>query len=172
MKILFETERLYLREFLENDYTDLCEVLQDIDVMYAFEHSFSEEEVKNWYNKNIERYKKNGFGYWAVIHKNTNDFLGQSGLMILDTNGKEYLEIGYIFKKKHWHKGYATEAALGCKKYAFETLNVKNVYASIRDNNMPSIKVAEKIGMKIIEKINKHYFNMDMLHYIYGIGNE
>jgi RimJ/RimL family protein N-acetyltransferase len=78
MKILIETERLYLREFVENDYADLCEILQDIDVIYAYEHPFSEEEVKYWYNKNIERYKENGFGFWAVIKKIQTIFWGNA----------------------------------------------------------------------------------------------
>ena len=106
-----------MREFRDDDYNDLCEILQDKDVMYAYEHPFSEEEVKSWYNRlTVGHYEKYGFGLWAVIDKNTNEFLGQCGLTIQNIDGKEYLEIGYLFKKKHWHKGYATEAALGCKK--------------------------------------------------------
>ena len=170
IQILLETDRLYLREFQDTDYNDLCEILQDEDVMYAYEHSFSEEEVKNWYNKNIERYNENGFGLWAVIHKSTNDFLGQCGLTIQNLQGKEYLEIGYLFKKKHWYKGYATEAALGCKKYAFETLKAEKVYSIIRENNIPSQNVAKRIGMKKIDEIMKHYYNMDMLHYLFEVG--
>jgi len=169
MKIILETDRLYLREFVENDFIDLCEILQDKNVMYAYEHSFSEEEVKNWYNKNIERYNENGFGLWAVIHKETKEFLGQCGLTIQDLNGEKYLEIGYLFKKKHWHKGYAVEAALGCKNYAFENLNANKIYSIIRENNIPSQNVAKRIGMEKVNEIIKHYYNMDMLHYIYEI---
>jgi RimJ/RimL family protein N-acetyltransferase len=51
MNIILETNRLFLRELCENDYKDLCEILQDKDVMYAYEHSFSKEEVENWYNQ-------------------------------------------------------------------------------------------------------------------------
>ena len=66
--------------------------------MYAYEHSFTDEEVKAWYNNLIiEHYKKFGFGLWAVIHKETNDFLGQCGLTIQDLNGAKFLEIGYLF---------------------------------------------------------------------------
>jgi RimJ/RimL family protein N-acetyltransferase len=169
MKIILETNRLLLREFSENDYDDLCEILQDKDVMYAYEHSFSNEEAVDWYNKQIERYKKNGYGLWAVIHKETKDFLGQCGLTIQNINDENYLEIGYLFKKKHWHNGYATESALGCKKYAFETLKAERVYSIIRDNNIASQNVAKRIGMEKADEIMKHYYNMDMLHYIYEI---
>ena len=173
MRIIFETDRLYLREFLDNDYNDLCEILQDKDVMYAYEHSFSEEEVKNWYDRLIiKHYEKYDFGLWAVIHKETNDFLGQCGLTIQDLNGKEYLEIGYSFKKRYWHKGYAVEAALGCKKYAFETLKAEKVCSIIRDTNIASSNVAIRIGMVKVGEIIKHYYNVDMLHYIYEIKNK
>jgi RimJ/RimL family protein N-acetyltransferase len=172
MKTILETNRLFLREFSENDYADLCEILQDKDVMYAYEHSFSKEEVVDWYNKQIERYNENGYGLWAVIHKETKEFLGQCGLTIQEISDEKYLEIGYLFKKKHWHNGYATEAALGCKKYAFETLKVERVYSIIRDNNIASQNVAKRIGMGKIDKIMKHYYNMDMLHYIYETKKE
>jgi RimJ/RimL family protein N-acetyltransferase len=172
MKIILETNRLFLREFSEKDYADLSEILQDKDVMYAYEHSFSDEEAVDWYNKQIERYKENGYGLWAVIHKNTKEFLGQCGLTIQKINDKKYLEIGYLFKKKYWHNGYATEAALGCKEYAFETLKAKKVYSIIRDNNIASQNVAKRIGMERSDEIMKHYYNMDMLHYIYETKRE
>jgi RimJ/RimL family protein N-acetyltransferase len=167
MNIILETNRLFLRELCKNDFGDLCEILQDKDVMYAYEHSFSKEEVKNWYDKQIERYIENGFGLWAVIQKETKEFLGQCGLTIQKINGKEYLEIGYLLKKKHWHKGYAAEAALGCKKYAFEILKAEKVYSIIRDNNTASQNVAKRTGMEKTGEIIKHYYNMDMAHYIY-----
>jgi RimJ/RimL family protein N-acetyltransferase len=168
MKKILETDRLYLREFLDSDYKDLCGILQDKDVMYAYEHPFSDDEVKSWYNKLIAgHYEKHGFGLWAVIHKETNEFLGQCGLTIQNLNGNEYLEIGYLFKKKHWHKGYAAEAALASKKYAFEILNAEKVYSIIRDINIASQNVAKRIGMKKTDETMKHYYNMDMLHFIY-----
>ncbi len=173
MKTIFETDRLFLREFVDSDYNDLCEILCDGDVMYAYEHPFSKDEVKAWYNKLIvEHYEKHRFGLWAVIHKEANEFLGQCGLTIQDVNGKEYLEIGYLFKKKHWHKGYATEAALGCKKYAFEKLNADRIYSIIRESNVASQNVAKRTGMKKTSEVMKHYYNKDILHYIFEVKKE
>jgi len=171
MTIILETQRLFLREFSQKDYNDLCEILQDEDVMYAYEHAFSEEEVDDWYNRQIERYKEDGFGLWAVIHKETGEFLGQCGLTIQRLNDKEYLEIGYLFKKKYWHNGYATEAASGCKRYAFDLLKADSVYSIIRDINTASQNVAVRLGMTISEEIVKHYYNIDMPHYIFEVKN-
>ena len=171
MKIILETDRLFLREFLDSDYNDLCEILQDKDVMYAYGHSFSDEEVKSWYNKLIiDHYEKFGFGLWAVIHKQTNDLLGQCGLTIQDINGEKHLEIGYLFKKIHWHKGYAVEAALGCKKYAFEILKADKVCSIIRENNIASQNVAKRIGMEKVNERQKN--NVDFIDYVFEIGND
>jgi RimJ/RimL family protein N-acetyltransferase len=170
--VKIETGRLILRELLENDYPDLCKILQNKDVMYAYEHAFSDEEVKTWFNTQIERYNKDGCGLWGVIHKENNEFLGQCGLTIQNINNKEYLEIGYLFKKEHWHKGYATEVAFACKKYAFEILHAEKVYSIIRENNIASLNVAKRIGMEKVDEVMKHYYNMDMLHYIFQVSRE
>lgn len=64
-------------------------------------------------------------------------------------------EIGFHIIKDYWNKGYATEAAMACKNYAFEVLNYPKIFSYTTIRNIPSQKVAEKIGMqpyKIFEK--------------------
>lgn len=96
-----ETERLLLREMTQSDYTDLCKILQDEDVMYAYEGAFSDEEAQEWLDRQISRYKEYGFGLYAVILKETCDIIGQCGLTIQEFNGKRMLEIGYLFQKSY-----------------------------------------------------------------------
>lgn len=166
--MIFETERLYIRELNNNDYDQLCEILQDSQVMYAYEHPFSDAEVKEWLDRQISRYKKYGFGLWAVILKENGKLIGQAGLTMQPINDTdEVMEIGYLFNKEYWHKGYAVEAAVGCKKYAFEVLNADRVYSIIRESNIPSQNVAIKNDMIKVSEYVKHYYGMDMLHYVY-----
>lgn len=172
MKKIIETERLYLREMDQGDYKDLCEILQDEEVMYAYEHAFSDEEVQDWLDRQKERYSQYGFGLWAAIDRSSGAFVGQIGLTMQDVEGTEELEIGYQFKKKYWHQGYATEAAKACKEYAFRELNQDRVVSIIRDNNRASQKVAERNGMKVEKTFVKHYYGMDMPHYVYSIRKE
>lgn len=167
--IVLETERLYLREFTQNDFHDLAEILQNPHVMYAYEHNFSDDDVQSWLDRQLERYRSYGFGLWAMILKSTNQMIGQAGLTIQLYKNTEVLEIGYHLKEQFWHMGYAQEAAAGCKKYAFEYLNEDKVYAIIKSDNIPSIKVAERIGMQKKDEFITQYYNGDMLHFLYFI---
>ncbi len=171
MRIL-ETDRLYLRELNQGDFDSLCKMLKDPEVMYAYEHGFSDEEVQEWLDRQIRRYQDYGFGLWAVIEKSSGELIGQCGLTMQDCDGKEVLEVGYLFRKDYWHQGLATEAAVSCKEYAFETLHAEEVYSIIRENNIPSQKVALRNGMTVRGKFTKHYYGMDMPHLIYSVKRE
>ena len=170
--IILETTRLYLRPLNQDDLCNLHALLQDRKVMYAYEHGFSEEEVISWYNKQIERYNKDGFGLWAVILKSNGKFIGQCGITYQEYKENQVYETGYLLKKEYWHKGYAIESAKACKDYAFNVLYADEVYSIIRTNNAPSIKVAIKNGMTLKDTIIKHYYNMDMPHNVYSITKE
>ncbi|MEH6941345.1 GNAT family N-acetyltransferase [Bacillus sp. JJ722] len=172
MKKILETKRVYLREMTQDDYDQLCEILQDEDVMYAYEHAFCDEEVQTWLTNQLKRYDQYGFGLWAIIDKQTDAFVGQAGLTMQRIENTEKLEIGYLLKKKYWHQGYATEAAIACRDYAFNELNYDYVTSIIRVNNFASQAVAKRVGMKKVKQIVKHYYNMDMVHDVYMITKD
>lgn len=171
MRIL-ESERLYLRQMQQTDFTALCKILQDKEVMYAYEHAFDDGEVQEWLDRQIKRYKDYGFGLWAVVLKETDEMIGQCGLTLQMCNEKEVMEIGYLFQKAFWHQGYATEAARACKQYAFEKLCANEVFSIIRDNNIASQNVAKRNGMSICNQFTKHYYGMDMPHLVFSIKRE
>ena len=171
MDIILETDRLYLREMCKRDYCSLCKILQDADVMYAYEHAFSDYEVLQWLDNQINRYKKYGFGLWAAILKDTGEMIGQCGLTMQNIGESEVPEIGYLFQKAFWHKGYATEAAIACKHYAFDNLGYDEVYSIIRDTNIASQNVAKRNGMTKKGVFIKHYYGIDMRHYIFSVRN-
>jgi RimJ/RimL family protein N-acetyltransferase len=137
--------------------------------MYAYEGAFTIEESQSWLNKQIDRYKEYGFGLWAVVMKETGNMIGQCGLTIQEYNGNKVMEVGYLFQKEHWHYGYACEAAIASKEYAFNKLNAKEVYSIIRDTNIPSQNVAKRNGMTCIDKFVKHYRGVDMPHLVFAV---
>ena len=169
---MLETERLYLREIKQSDLNSLSKILQDEETMYAYNGAFSDDETQQWLYKQIARYKKYGFGLWAVILKETDEMIGHCGLSMQLWNGEEVLEIGYLFQKDYWHKGYAIEAAKACKDYAFQKLKANEVCSIIRDTNKPSQNVALRNGMTIKDTWTKHYRGIDMPHYLYSISQK
>ena len=167
--MIIETERLYLREMTEADYPDLCEMIQDEETMYAYNGAMSDRESREWLERQLARYERYGFGFWAVCLKETDEMVGQCGLTMQPWQDTEVLEIGYLLKKKYWHRGYATEAAVACKKYAFENLNRAKVYSIIKSDNLASMKIAESIGMIKEDEFITQYYNGEMLHFLYSV---
>ena len=162
--MMLETERLILRELQPSDYDALCRIMQDEQTMTAYEGAFSDAEVQAWLDRQLERYRTWGFGLWAVILKETGAMIGQCGLTMQPWKGQEVLEIGYLFERGYWHRGYATETARACKAYAFDVLNANEVCSIIRDTNTASQNVALRNGMQRADSWVKHYRGVDMPH--------
>ena len=78
--MILETERLSLREMTRSDFPLLCRHLQDSDVMYAYEHAFSDAEIWEGIEKQFRRYENDGFGVWSVILKENDELIGYCGL--------------------------------------------------------------------------------------------
>ena len=156
-----------LRTMDEGDYEALCLILQDPEVMYAYAHAFTDEEVRLWLRRQQERYARDGFGLWAVVLKESGTMIGQCGLTLQPCDGRTMVEVGYLFRKAYWHRGYATEAAIACKRHAFSLPGISEVCSIIRDINRPSQAVALRNGMTHRGTFTKHYCGMDMPHYVY-----
>lgn len=169
--MILETERLSIRELVQNDFCEVCKLLQNPEVMYAYEGAFNDQEVQQWLDKQARRYADYGFGLWGLIEKESGELIGQCGITMQEYNNTSVPEIGYLLRKEFWHKGYATEAAQACKAYAFDTLQMNGIYSIIRDTNLASIHVALRNGMQKTDSFVKHYRNIDMLHYVFYVEN-
>lgn len=158
MTIIKETKRLLLREFHLSDSAELFLLNSDPDVIrYTGDPPFeSINEAKNFV-KNYSEYKKNGYGRWAVILKETNSFIGWCGLKL---NEENMVDLGFRFYKKNWGRGYATEAAEASLEYGFNELNLDLIIGRAALDNTASIKVLEKLNMR--------YWKNDLCH---GIAN-
>lgn len=167
--IIIKTPRLYLRQLKKEDYPFVCLFLQDIEVMYAWEHSFTGSEVTDWIDENIMRYERDGYSYWAVVERETEKLIGVCGLLAEQADEEKYVGIGYIFNKTYWNKGYAYESASACLAYAFDNLDIRMVTAQIRPENIASRKLAEKLGMTVKKQFVKDYKGKKMLHLLYAI---
>lgn len=169
---LLKTERLIFRKMTEQDFTDIAEMLQNPNVMYAWEYIFDDMEVMDWIKRNKEYYKRYGFGYFLAIDKSSGTVIGQAALMPDIINNINYYEISYILKEKFWHKGYAMESAKGFIDYAFNVLGLESIIFEIRPGNKASIKVAEKCTAVLSGDFIKNVNGKNIKHLIYTLEKE
>lgn len=159
MKIFAETERLILREILPTDIDGMFELHSDPEV-----HRFlgnktvkSKEETHKLINFVRQQYIDFGIGRWAIIDKQTNNFIGWTGLEFVTeqiNSHKDYFDLGYRLIRKYWGQGIATETAIASLEYAFDKLNADEVIARADSENIGSNKVLEKVGLKFIERFD------------------
>ncbi|ALC81244.1 MULTISPECIES: GNAT family N-acetyltransferase [Bacillus] len=154
-KIIMSTDRLTLRQMRKDDINHLLEIFSDPVAMKYYPSTKDESAANEWIDWTLSNYEKFGLGLWIVEAKETGEFLGQCGIVPQDIEGTIEMEIGYLFVRSKWGNGYATEAALACKNYGFNQLELPKLISLPDINNKPSIKVAERIGMILDKKIYK-----------------
>ena len=150
--MIIETERLFLREMDENDFDALYEVLADADIMQHYPYTFDENRVRNWIQRNIERYRIFGFGLWAVCLKETGEMIGDCGLTLQLIDGRIKPEIGYHIRANKQRNGYAKEAAIAVRDWAFNNTPFQIVYSYMKYTNEPSVKTAISYGCKQVDE--------------------
>lgn len=146
--IIFETERLLLRQMTLADIDNLQKILADPIAMHYYPKTLNVEETQDWLERILKSYEKYGVGLWACHLKSTGEFVGQCGLIFQENiGGHDEMEVGYLFVRKFWHQGFATEAARATMNYAREKLGYKRLISLIRPENRPSWRVAERNGL-------------------------
>jgi RimJ/RimL family protein N-acetyltransferase len=148
--MLLTTARLYLRHFHILDAEPLLRVFEDAEVMRFGDDVKTREWVQAWLRTGLEQYYRTwGFGPYAVVEPRSHEVLGYCGLFYFpEVNGQPEVEIGYRLRRSAWGQGYASEAAQAVRDFAFNTLGIKRLIAMIDPGNRPSIRVAEKLGMR------------------------
>ena len=154
--IELETERLKLRAWQESDLQPFAELNADKDVMLYFPSVLTREQSDNLADKFQHLILDHGWGFWAVELKATGQFIGFTGLNIQPEQFifSPCVEIGWRFAKQYWHQGYATEAAKACLKFAFETLQLKEVVSFTAVHNTASEHVMQRLGMQAMFEFN------------------
>lgn len=146
------SNRLIYRDFSQDDFDLWLPFFQDENSLrfLFFDKDLSPEQLcQNWINKLMGRYRDNTGGLNVLIEKETGDFVGQVGLLVQEVNGKKELEIGYHLLPEHRGKGYATEAAIKCKEFAFQNDLCESLISIVHVDNHASANVAQKNGMRI-----------------------
>jgi len=150
---IIETKRLLLREFTSEDVQALARILSDSETMRFYPSPLDEIGVVDWIKRNRLRYQKDGHGLWAMVLKLTDELVGDCGLTAQVVDDNREIEIGYHVRRDLWGQGLAAEAAFACRDYGFRQLNVDRLISLIRPENLPSRRVAEKMGMSLWKQV-------------------
>lgn len=162
---VIKTERLELHFFTPGDAPYLSKITSNAEVMRFFPRVLDYLETDEMLTRILSEYDKYGHCFLKVIRKDDGNFIGICGLLHQEIDGKEETEIGYRFLPEYWGKGYATEAAAGCIDYARSVLKKKQLIILVRPENIPSIKVAERLGATKSKEVYAHEMN----HWLYLI---
>ena len=146
-----ETERLIFRRIVASDLKDWLPFFDD---SRCFEHWKAltlpaEEECRQWYAWQKDRYENNHGGMNVLIEKKSGHLVGHSGILMQRVDNNEELEVAYSLLPEFWGRGYATEAARHCRNIAFQNHWSDHLISIISVTNTPSIRVAEKNGMTV-----------------------
>lgn len=162
------TERLVLRRLETADLDDLASILADPVMMQYYPAPFSRRKTREWIETNRARYRHDGFGLWAMESKETGELLGDCGLVYQMVDGVREVEVGWHVARSHWRRGLATEAAAVCRDFAFGELGLDRIISLIRPENVPSRRVAEKLGMDV----DGGTLRAGMAHLVYALRKD
>jgi RimJ/RimL family protein N-acetyltransferase len=165
---VLETERMVLRRMKMADVDNLMGIFSDPEAMRYYPATKSREEAEAWVRWTLGSYRDHGFGQWVAILKDSGEFAGQCGLIVQEVEGKQEVEIGYLFLRRFWGRGLATEAVIAARDYGFYTLGYRRLVSNIDLANPASRRVAEKTGFTLEKKVEK----WGKVVCVYAIGNE
>ena len=164
---VLETERVVLRRMEIPDVENLMGIFSDPVAMRYYPATKSRAEAEEWVCWTLRSYRDHGFGQWVAILKDSGEFAGQCGLTVQVVEGKEEVEIGYLFLRRFWGRGLATEAARKVRDHGF-ALGYLRLISIIAPANLPSRRVAEKTGLTLEKEVWK--WNKKVC--IYSIGTD
>ena len=147
------TPRLRFREMRADDLDELAAVLGAPDPVRPARRRRSREDAERWIEWNIRNYAEHGFGLWA-IETHDGRFVGDCGLTLQDVEGEQHVEVGYHVAADLRGRGLATEAAAAVRRAASDA-GASHLVAIIRPENLPSQRVAQKIGLRLERRIFK-----------------
>ena len=154
MKVILETDRLLLREYVEDDAEAFFQLNSDPEVLRFVPDKglLNVEQARQLLiDHPIADYRKHGFGRGVCILKSTGENIGFAGSKYLDELGE--VDVAYRLVRTHWGRGLATEAAIASVRFGFDNLGLKRIIGLVIPENIASMRVLEKTGLRYAETI-------------------
>ena len=144
-----ETERLRLRLPEERDLDAFAAMYADAVTMRHIGEGKVLTRAETWRSiaGQLGHWVLRGYGMWVAELRDTGEVIGRVGF--LDPEGWPGFELGWLIARPHWSRGFATEGARAALAHALGTLARPRVISLIRPANAASVRVAEKLGMRL-----------------------
>lgn len=142
--IEMETDRLKLRQWSSSDFDRYAEIYANENLARFIGGQMDRPRAWRHMAAIVGHWTLRGFGIWAVEEKDSGQFVGGIGLW--RPEGWPELELGYWIVPETYGRGYATEAALKARDYAFNQMGADTLVSYIDPANEPSKKVAVRLG--------------------------
>jgi RimJ/RimL family protein N-acetyltransferase len=130
------------------DLDALHAVFSDPVSMRFYPRPFDLDATAAWIERVLQRYRDHGVGLLTVIERASGETVGDCGPMRMSVDRDEFVELGWHVRRDRQGLGYATEAATACRDHAWSVLPVDRLISLIRPENVPSWRVARKLGFR------------------------
>tara|TARA_R110000851_G_scaffold207537_3_gene359855 strand:+ start:5381 stop:5932 length:552 start_codon:yes stop_codon:yes gene_type:complete len=173
MKIHLETERLFMRDLMDEDVNGLFAMDSDPEVHKYLGNKpiVTLAEAQKYIDFIKQQYLDYGIGRWAVVEMESNNFVGWSGFKFVTdvVNGKtQYYDLGYRFLRKYWGKGYASETAIASLEHGFKELNLEEIVGIADVAHKASNTILQKVGL-----LKRNEFSYDgTFHNFYSLSKK
>ncbi len=160
---LFKSEHLGFRKWRDADLEAMAQISSDQVVMEFFPSVQDKIYVFDFLRRMNEEYHENGFCYFAVDLLSNGELLGFIGIheQTFVSDFTPCIDIGWRLKKEVWNRGYATEGAKRCLRFAFEDMNLKKIYSMTPKVNLKSQRIMQKIGMQKVKDFVLEFLKED-----------
>lgn len=161
---VLETPRLAARRLVVADFENLHAICGNAEVMKYVGNlkPYKESQTRQVILKFLRSYELAGYGGWALIHKDTNEFAGYGGFEHVPERAMP--ELFYIFAPAYWGQGLASEFAVACVDYGFKKLRMEKIGTSFDPANEASMKVARRAGF-VYSHEGLDEFNLPTIYY-------
>ena len=136
-----------LRPFREDDVDLMSEMMANPDFMRFSLGPKTREQTAAFLETVLSWHRAGLPSPFAVVIRSDGVLVGYCGFLHQEVDGEKEIEIGYRMHPDYWNKGLTTEAACAVRDHAFRDLKLARVISLISPDNIPSRRVAEKIGM-------------------------
>ncbi len=151
---IFKSQRLGFRNWKSTDLDPMTAINMNSIAMEFFPELQNAEQTFQMIARMQNMFKEKGYCYFAVDRLDLVEFIGFIGLcdQTFESDFTPCIDIGWRLSPNHWHQGFATDGAIRCLEYAYDTLRLNTVKAIAPVINIKSIAVMKKVGMTEVKQ--------------------